>query len=274
MAYTPTYTKPYPDGWQNLPSETTPITAEVLGAYDKVIAAMEEQLQETTEIYENDSVSLGRKSGTEKPTGSAVFGTQNTATAYDSHATGRNNISSGECSSTEGMQNTASGHSSHAEGMQNTAAAPYSHAEGYGSKVEEAAANGHAEGINTTVSAVGGHAEGQGNSVSGVFAHAEGYQCRASGAGSHVQGQGTVAAGDFQNVQGKFNVEDTAGTYAHIVGGGTSDAKRKNIHTVDWKGNAFFAGDVTDGEGNSLSGLKQEIPEMEALDIDFSNYFS
>lgn len=32
--------------------------------------------------------------------------------------------------------------------------------------------------------------------------------------------------------------------YAHIIGGGTSDTDRKNIHTVDWDGNAEYAGTV------------------------------
>lgn len=45
MAYTPTYTKPYPDGWQNLPEETTPITAEVLDKIDEAIAAIEKTAQ-------------------------------------------------------------------------------------------------------------------------------------------------------------------------------------------------------------------------------------
>ena len=44
-------------------------------------------------------------------------------------------------------------------------------------------------------------------------------------------------------MQGKYNVEDTENKYAHIVGGGTEGA-RKNIHTIDWDGNAWFAGNV------------------------------
>jgi hypothetical protein len=50
-------------------------------------------------------------------------------------------------------------------------------------------------------------------------------------------------------VEGKFNVKDTEGKYAHIVGGGTglTDSKRKNIYTLDWDGNADFAGSVTIG---------------------------
>ena len=45
-------------------------------------------------------------------------------------------------------------------------------------------------------------------------------------------------------MQGKYNVEDPTGEYAHIIGGGTSEQNRKNIHTVDWDGNAFYSGSV------------------------------
>ena len=40
---------------------------------------------------------------------------------------------------------------------------------------------------------------------------------------------------------------------AHVVGGGTSAFERKNIHTLDWNGNAWFAGDVTTGVLGSSS---------------------
>ena len=39
--------------------------------------------------------------------------------------------------------------------------------------------------------------------------------------------------------------------YAHIVGNGTSDTARSNAHTLDWQGNAWFAGDVYIG-GTSM----------------------
>ena len=68
----------------------------------------------------------------------------------------------------------------------------------------------------------------------------------------------------MQHVQGKYNVEDTEGTYAHIVGGGTDDTSRANIHTLDWNGNAAFAGDVTNGAGVSLNGLKTLIDTLQA----------
>ena len=37
------------------------------------------------------------------------------------------------------------------------------------------------------------------------------------------------------------------GTYAHIVGNGTAEDARSNAHTLDWSGNAWFAGKVSAG---------------------------
>jgi len=65
-----------------------------------------------------------------------------------------------------------------------------------------------------------------------------------------------VAAGQYQHVQGKWNVEDK--NLAHIVGGGSSDTDRKNIYTLDWQGNAEFAGKVYSG-GKELAPL-EDIP--------------
>ena len=67
----------------------------------------------------------------------------------------------------------------------------------------------------------------------------------ASGDYSHAEGEGTVAIGNAQHVQGKFNEVDIVGKYLHIVGNGTSDTNRSNAHTVDTKGNAWYAGDIS-----------------------------
>lgn len=55
MAYTPTFTKPYEDGWENLPSEDTPITAEALNEYDDTFENIEDYLadHEIVEIEAN-----------------------------------------------------------------------------------------------------------------------------------------------------------------------------------------------------------------------------
>jgi hypothetical protein len=69
---------------------------------------------------------------------------------------------------------------------------------------------------------------------------------------SHAEGEGTYAYDASQHVQGRWNElpEYDADTkllnpYAHIIGGGTSESDRKNIHTVDWDGNAWYKGDVS-----------------------------
>lgn len=79
--------------------------------------------------------------------------------------------------------------------------------------------------------------------------HAEGYRTKASGDYSHTEGTYTEANSTNQHVQGKFNIVDNAGIYAHIVGNGTSDPVRSNAHTLDWDGNAWYAGTI---EGTAL----------------------
>ena len=102
--------------------------------------------------------------------------------------------------------------------------------------------------------------------ASGDHSCAIGYYTIASGYCSHAEGYYTIAKGSYQHVQGKYNIEDSY-EYAHIVGGGTSDTDRKNIHTLDWSGNAVFAGDVTDGNGDSIASLAARIAALEAINI-------
>ena len=131
----------------------------------------------------------------------------------------------GEYAFSEGEETKASGRWSHAEGLRSTASERASHAEGSG----------------TTASGTNSHAECQSTTASGTGSHAEGRNTVASGHYSHAEGDGTVAQGTYQHVQGKYNIEDT--TSAHILGNGDSMTK-SNAHTIDWSGNAWFAGDV------------------------------
>lgn len=150
---------------------------------------------------------------------------------------------------------TSIGTNSHAEGNQTTASGNYSHAEGYNSTAT--ASSSHAEGGTTKATASGSHAEGSQTTASGDSSHAEGYFCTASGQGSHAEGNKTIASGNFshaegqyteakngQHVEGMFNIVDTKLKYVHIVGNGSSDSKRSNAHTLDWDGNAWYAGSV------------------------------
>ena len=90
--------------------------------------------------------------------------------------------------------------------------------------------------------------EGDSTTASGRSSHAEGDSTTASGGSSHAEGFGTKASSANQHAQGKYNIEDISGTYAHIVGNGT-DGACSNAHTLDWSGNAWYAGTV---EGKAL----------------------
>jgi len=46
--YTPTFTKPYPNGWVDKPSKTTPVTAAIMNSYDTAIAALEAYLRDNS----------------------------------------------------------------------------------------------------------------------------------------------------------------------------------------------------------------------------------
>lgn len=258
--------------WENLPSETTPLSAERLTHIEDGIKSAHDN-RALKEIYNDDSINLGRKAGTEIGTNSTAEGINTSATEYASHAEGVGGEAKGSVSHAEGYgtvscgsyshsegYNTTAGYSAstnssqapHAEGSNTIAAGNYAHAEGYGTKAGE------------NPGATAAHAEGYETQAISPMSHAEGYQATAKANFSHSEGFGTIASDTAQHAGGKYNVETTG---AVVIGGGTSDEDRKNIHTLDWEGNAKFAGTVTDGNGNSIQ------PE-ENIDIDFSTYFS
>ena len=170
--------------------------------------------------------------------------------AHYSHIEGNDNIIFGVNSHCEGANNRSIGNCSHAEGYETTVSGDYSHTEGY--TTTTSGDGSHAEGYQTTASGDGSHAEGYQTTASGSYSHTEGNNTNANNySSSHVEGIGTTAGNDYQHVQGKYNV--TTSSMAHVVGGGTSTSKRKNIHTLDWNGNAWFAGDVIAGVSGSSS---------------------
>ena len=81
------------------------------------------------------------------------------------------------------------------------------------------------------------------------------YDTVVSGDYSHAEGKGVLVFSDAQHVQGKYNISDADNIYAHIVGNGVYDNNRSNAHTLDWSGNAWFAGDVYVG---STSGTNKD----------------
>ena len=190
-----------------------------------------------------------------------VYGNGYTYTKLDNEYLNGKLIISGTGKNSEifnSATNIASGIYSHAEGYMTTVISDYGHAEGYNTRVSQS--SGHAEGSNTKAYAAA-HAEGTSSTASGGSSHAEGIitirrhsgspaegcNTTASSLYSHAEGYYTIAASQNQHVQGKYNVSDSTGTYAHIVGGGTSSSVRANIHTLDWSGNMWCAGTVAAG---------------------------
>lgn len=51
------------------------------------------------------------------------------------------------------------------------------------------------------------------------------------------------------------------GEYVHIVGNGTADDNRSNAHTLDWDGNAWFAGDIYIGGNSQKEGSRKVLTE-------------
>lgn len=136
----------------------------------------------------------------------------------------------------------------------NEATGECSHAEGW--RVKASGYRSHAEGDRVEASGRASHAEGMLTTASGDESHSEGSNTVASGDQSHVEGSNTIASGMNQHVQGKYNIEDNSDIYAHIVGNGNSENTRSNAHTLDWDGNAWFAGDVFVGGSSQTSGDK------------------
>lgn len=115
-------------------------------------------------------------------------------------------------------------------------------------------ASAHSEGYNTIASANQSHAEGSSTAASGNAAHAEGYETTASAHAAHAEGYVTIASSAYQHAQGKYNIASPY-SLAHIVGNGTADDARSNAHTLDWNGDAWYAGDVYVG---STSGTNKD----------------
>ena len=199
-------------------------------------------------------------------------GRNTTAEAENSHAEGRATKAIGKASHAEGISTQANAESSHAEGYATKANGIQSHAEGNqteaglqshaegdqtkatgetahseGRLTEASGASSHAEGKYTKATGHRAHAEGNNTKATNEAAHSEGVDTEASGKASHTEGTGTVAGGDNQHTQGKYNIKDENNKYAHIVGNGAANNDRSNAHTIDWDGNAWYAGDVKVG---------------------------
>lgn len=269
MAYTETYT---PTAWENSPAQTTPINAENLDNIERGIKTLDSRTVEMSEqadamalVYRAQAIIYGATEEAEANSaayqGTINFGGENETSGNNTVAFGSLTKASAVNALAMGEQTTASGGASHSEGGYSKAEGDYSHAEGVSTEALGYYSHTEGERTKTLSSGQGAHAEGNSTTAGGPYSHAEGIQTQTltSSTGAHAEGLGTVADGQFQHVQGRYNEVDSSGQYAHIVGAGNGDSDRKNIHTLDWQGNAAYAGNVTSGSGNSIDGLNEKI---------------
>ena len=191
-------------------------------ATEEYVNTISNTIKLTTNLVDGSSVGSIRTVGSTEESSEYTIGTNAFAEGYATKA-------SGDCSHAEGDGTDASGDYSHAEGYKTKASRDYSHAEGAG----------------TTASGFVSHAEGSYTTSSGNYSHAEGYETKALGNTSHAEGSWASASSNYQHVQGKCNIADSSNTYADIIGNGSFESNRSNAATVDWDGNAWYAGAVT-----------------------------
>ena len=175
-------------------------------------------------------------------------GKNTTASGYVSHTEGENTKATGYYTHAEGYNTTAGANGAHAEGSNTKATNTFSHAEGVGTTAS--GEYSHAEGAGTTASGLSSHAEGAGTTASELQAHAEGQGSKALGACSHAEGSNTTAKGQSQHAEGEYNAVDESvsssnprGTFAHIIGNGTSDSNRSNAYAIGWDGKIYQPSD-------------------------------
>ena len=223
----------------NTNTDDTPISTDLV-IYEEEVKYLDSKYLETDLVAQN-SISMGRTG--DIGMASVAIGVGVEASGNGSFAQGGGAKASNNSAHAEGMNTIASGNSSHAEGTNTTASGDSSHTEG--NNTIASGVGSHAEGNDTTASGRYSHAEGDSSTASGYSSHAEGWSSKASGASSHAEGYGSKASSQFQHVQGKYNIEDKERKYSHIVGNGAGDAKRSNAHTLDWKGNGWYAGKLS-----------------------------
>lgn len=219
----------------------------------------------------NCSVALGRQntsSGGQSFTGgfnntasgqfSVAIGNQNKALEQGALALGSSNTSSGINSVSLGNANTASNKNAFAVGTKNKASGPNSAS--IGNNNEASGSASFAQGYQAKATNECCVALGNNSKASGKNSFAVGPRAEASGTTSVAIGQGVKAARANQIVFGKYNIMDTntSSSYAVIIGNGSGEdvtddsgnvttQNRSNAHTLDWKGNAWFAGSLTIG---------------------------
>lgn len=215
---------------------------------------------------------------------SFAAGSGTTASGSSSVSAGLGTKATGNAAIATGMASFASGDFSHAEGNRAHAVNTGSHAEGYFAPSTTVVLTGDANATTYTCSSVPcepGHVYFLYNGIAARCVSIEEYNQDtkrytikldrtlsntamtnvsvtllnegALGAYSHAEGYRTVAAGDHQHASGRLNA--LTPDKALVIGNGTDNGgavTRSNAHTLDWDGNAWYAGTV-EGRGLILS---------------------
>ena len=187
--------------------------------------------------------------------GSVVSGVSSRATGPSSIAMGSNCIAIGEGSVSMGMHNQTSNACDFAVGSDNKTMGGHSSAIGISNKTFGRASI----------------AMGEDNQATRLQSVAIGKFNLSSADNSVAIGCGLVADSKYQTVIGRYNIRESDGKYAFIIGNGTSDeaSHQSNALTLDWDGNLWTAGDVTatDSDGNnvSLCELKSDFEGLSAI---------
>lgn len=147
----------------------------------------------------------------------------------------KKSISMGTDSHTEGLGNVSIGRKVNVSGENSFA---------IGCNVNVSGENSFAAGQNIKIEETLSSAIGDDINIKGFESHAIGQNIDINGDFTFAEGLGLIASSDYQNVIGKYNIEDNSEKYSHIIGNGRDSKNRSNAHTLDWKGNAWFLGDV------------------------------
>lgn len=169
------------------------------------------------------------------------------------------------------INNVATGEKSHAEGGNTQALASSAHAEGQGcvagTEIEVPIYDDYGEIIGYQFEGSCSHAEGYNTQALANCAHAEGNSTIARTRRSHAEGYGTETSATVreQHVQGRWNVpmdssSVTGYEYAHILGNGSKSGGRSTCHTIDFGGNAWFAGNIYVGGTNQDDTNAKRLP--------------
>lgn len=183
------------------------------------------------------SVALGKNTKAQG-IGALACGVGTSAIAPYSFVANSENTAQGQSSAAFGIGTIANGAAAFSCGSGTIAGGENSVA--FGTKTEASGNAAFASGDNTKAYGLYSFATNNYTNAQGISSAAFGFNTRAAGKNSFVTGISTVANGDTMTVGGKFN--STLDNKIVVYGNGKNNANRSDAYTLDWDGNAYYAG--------------------------------